>query len=250
MKDIGDGLKKGVVLAELGGYGDGPYCAEYGKGAALVMMGTYIVEAGVSVPYPEHFVFKPGRKNYLEYLKEHVSAARRSKAAIGVSVVCINMQDDIEFLTVAEDAGADYLSLCLHSTMRMFTSAGLSSALLQRENWLKLGARVEPILKAVACPFIAKIGTGNTPDAIEAAGKLTEMGVPVIHAHVPNSAAPEARDTIQKLSELCECLIVGGGIKTAEDAQKVLNAGADSISIGSAAMKDADLCSGIQDCLR
>jgi hypothetical protein len=54
-------LKNGVVLAELGGYGDGPYCARHGAGAALVMLGTYIVDAGSDVPYPSHFVFKPGR---------------------------------------------------------------------------------------------------------------------------------------------------------------------------------------------
>lgn len=39
-------LKNGVVLAELGGYGDGPYCAKHGAGTALVMMGTYIVDPG------------------------------------------------------------------------------------------------------------------------------------------------------------------------------------------------------------
>ena len=33
-------LGNGVVLAELGGHGDGPYCAKHGRGAALVILGT------------------------------------------------------------------------------------------------------------------------------------------------------------------------------------------------------------------
>jgi len=250
MQNIDNRLKKGVVLAELGGYGDGPYCADYGKGAALVMMGTYIVDAGDTVPYPEHFVFKPGRKNYSGYLKEHISAARQSGAAVGVSVVCVNMQDDIDFLATAEEAGADYLSLCLNSAMPMFVDAGLSSALLRRENWPELRARVEPVLKSLTRPFIVKIGTWTTSDAIEASGELTEIGVPIIHAHVPESATPESLDTIKKLKEHCHCLIVGGGIKNLVDAQMVLNAGADSISIGSAAMEEAGLCGHIQARLR
>lgn len=43
-------IRNGVVLAELGGYGNGPYCAKHGKGAALVMLGTYIIDPGDSVP--------------------------------------------------------------------------------------------------------------------------------------------------------------------------------------------------------
>ena len=95
-------LKNGVVLAELGGYGDGPYCAEYGAGAALVMLGTYIVDAGDDVPYSPDFVFKPGRRNYADYLQHHVAAARQSGAAVGVSVVSVDLDDSIDFLVAAE----------------------------------------------------------------------------------------------------------------------------------------------------
>ena len=70
-----ENLRNAVVLAELGGYGDGPYCARHGAGAALVMLGTYIVDAGDSVPYHEDFVFKPGRSSYQAYLEHHVAAA-------------------------------------------------------------------------------------------------------------------------------------------------------------------------------
>ena len=63
MRGVLDRLRNGVVLAELGGYGDGPYCAKHGAGAALVMLGTYIVDDGENVPYDPRFVFKPGRRN-------------------------------------------------------------------------------------------------------------------------------------------------------------------------------------------
>src|SRR3989337_4542098 len=112
MQDNFEGIRNGVVLAELGGYGDGPYCAKHGKGAALVMLGTYIVDSGDSVPYPKHFVFKPGRQNYGDYLKKHVSAAQASGAKTGVSVISVKIEDTVDFLVAAEEAGADYLSLC------------------------------------------------------------------------------------------------------------------------------------------
>ena len=69
-------LEKGVVLAELGGHGNGPYCATHGANAALAMMGTYIVDPGHDVSYPGDFVFKPDRIVYKAYLQEHVVAGR------------------------------------------------------------------------------------------------------------------------------------------------------------------------------
>ena len=41
-------IKEGVVLAELGGYGDGPYCATHAANAALAMMGK--IEYEVRLP--------------------------------------------------------------------------------------------------------------------------------------------------------------------------------------------------------
>ena len=100
-------LKNGVVLAEIGSHSDGPWCAEYGAGAALVVLGTFIVDARDDVPYNPDFVFKPGRENYGDYLDEHVAAARDSGAAVGVSVVSVNLDDTIDFLRAAEEAGTE-----------------------------------------------------------------------------------------------------------------------------------------------
>lgn len=250
MKDIKKALTKGVILAELGGHGDGPFCASHGKGAAAVMMGTYIVDKGDSVPYPEHFVFKPGKENYSEYLRKHIPLARKSGAAVGVSVVCIEIEDEIEFFQAAEEAGADFISLCLHSTMDMFVNAGLSSALLDQENHPRLRNRVEEILKATTRPLIIKMGTGKTEYPIEAVRELVEIGVQIIHANVPDSADPANAETIQALKKLSPWLIVGGGIKDITDAQAVTAAGADAVSVGTAAMKDADLCGRLTTQLR
>lgn len=43
-KNIYKQLQNGIVLAELGGHSDGKFCAVHGKDAALVMLGTYIVD--------------------------------------------------------------------------------------------------------------------------------------------------------------------------------------------------------------
>ncbi len=245
-----DRLKNGVVLAELGGHGDGPYCAEHGAGAALVVLGTYIVDAGDDVPYSPDFVFKSGRHNYAGYLQEHVAAARNSGAAVGVSVASINLDDTVDFLVAAEDAGADYISVCLHSTMEMFVSRGLSSALLRRENWPRLREHLAAILAATTQPFIAKIGVHDTPDTKQAVDVMAEVGVQIVHANVGNAVSEEGLQAISRLRKSDLFLIIGGGIKTPEEARSVIEAGADAVAVGTAAMHNPSLCGQLQAGIR
>ena len=153
MTELVESIKDGVVLAELGGYGDGPYCARHGKGAAMVAMGTYVVDPGQSVPYPEKFVFKPGSANYRDYLNEHVTTARGSGAKVCVSVISVALTDSIEFIQVAEAAGADAVSLCAYSVMEMFTSAGLGMALCRSQNREQLQQWCRGLADAVTVPF-------------------------------------------------------------------------------------------------
>ena len=241
-------LKNGVVLAELGGRGDGPYCARHGDGAALVMLGSYIVDARDDVPYPEPFVFKPGRVSYAKYLQEHIAAARQSGARVGVSVVSVDIADSVDFLQAAEDAGADYASLCLHSTMEMFVSVGLSSALCRRENWGGLSEWIGAMLSAVKIPFIAKIGVTDAPDVVESVDVMADAGVKIVHANVGKlEAGAERLGTLRQLSGRCDFLIGGGGIVDVEGARRYLDAGADAVAIGKAAMDDPTLCARVQE---
>ena len=138
MSEYFDDLRNGVALAELGGYGDGPYCAKYCAGGALALMGTYVVDPGNHVDYPRDFTFKSGRDNYEVYLRKHVTAARASGAKVGVSVVSVEMADTLDFMRCSEQAGADYVSYCAYSSMEMFTSRGLSSTLCKRQNWSEI----------------------------------------------------------------------------------------------------------------
>jgi len=250
VNDSFDDLKNGVVLAELGGHGDGPYCAKHGTGAALVVLGTYIVDPGDAVPYDPAFVFKPGRDSYADYLREHIAAARASGAAVGVSVISVNLDDTIDFLLAAEEAGVDYVSLCLHSVMEMFVSVGLSSALLRRENWGRLREHLSACLEALEGPFIPKMGIGWAPDDVEAMAEMVDVGVSIIHANVGDAASDSGADVIRRLKRYGMFLIAGGGIKTAQDARRVLEVGADAVAIGTAAMDDPGLCGHIQAALR
>jgi len=250
MTDALDALRGGVVLAELGGWGDGPYCARHGKGAALVLMGTYIVDPGDTVPYDPAFVFKPDRRAYGDYLRRHVAAARGSGAAVGVSVIAVDVEHSVDFLLAAEEAGADYTSLCLHSTMEMFVTAGTSSALLPRENWPRLREHLTRCLTALNRPLIVKIGLGRMPDAEQALAEMAAVGVQVIHANVGSAAAPPGQDVIRRLKRHSGFLIVSGGISALEQAQAACAAGADAVAIGTAAMQDADLCGRLQAALR
>ena len=251
MQNAFEEIRNGVVLAELGGYGDGPYCAKHGAGAALVMLGTYIVDAGDSVPYPAHFVFKPGRSSYVGYLEAHIAAARSGGARVGVSVVSVHLPDTVDFLKAAEEAGADYVSLCAHSTMEMFVRAHVGAALCHRQNLDRLREWAAAILEAVRVPVIFKIGASDTPEPIGAVEALDAVGVPIVHVNVGNTdAGAEGLAMVKQISGKCSLLIAGGGVRDIEGARRVLSAGADSVAIGTAAMKQPDLCGRIQRLLR
>jgi tRNA-dihydrouridine synthase len=252
MKNPFEDLRNGVVLAELGGHGDGHYCARHGAGGALVVLGTYIVDPSDDVPYPRPFVFKPGRNHYDHYLKEHIRAARESQAKVGVSVVSIDMKDTLEFLRSAEEAGADYASYCAHSVMEMFTSRNLSSALCRRDQWSHLRKWARAILETVHIPVIFKIGIETTAEeAIGAVEVLVDSGVPAIHINVERTCpGSEELAILPILKARCPCLICGGGISDIEGAWRVLDEGADAVAIGTAAMKDPRLIGRIQKALR
>ena len=244
-------LKNGVVLAELGGYGDGPYCAKHGAHAALAVMGTYIVDPGDDVPYAKDFVFPPDRSLYLPYLREHIPLARKGGTRIGVGVATVELSDTLEFLTAAQDAGADYVSLCAHSVMEMFVKERLGQEMCRRENAAILREWAAAILNAVTVPVIFKIGLIGPADTIGAVDILAEIGVPVVHINLHDThEGASALAILEKLTGRCPCLIAGGGIANIDGARRVLDAGADAVAIGTAAMNDPNLCGVIQEALR
>jgi dihydroorotate dehydrogenase len=212
-------------------------------------MGTYIVDSGDAVPYAPTFVLKPDRNAYLDYLSRHVATARESGAAVGVSVVSIDINHTVDFLRAAEEAGADYTSLCLHSVMSMFVSAGMSSALLWRENWPRLREYLALCLQALSRPFIAKIGFSRLPDVEQAAGEIVAAGVRLIHANVGQVTTAEGRDRIRRLKAHGGFVVAGGGIASADDAVSAIEAGADAVAVGTAAMDDPTLCGKLQAAL-
>jgi len=244
-------LERGVVLAELGGYGDGPYCAKHGADAALAMMGTYIVDPGDAVPYPEAFVFKPDRSVYRPYLRDHVPAGQAGGLKIGVSVISVQLSHTLDFLAAAEEAGADFASLCAHSSMEMFVKERLGEELCRRENADLLKEWAAAILNTVSIPVIFKIRLVSPEDAMAAVDLLAELGIPVVHINLKEThAGSGGLDSLKQLSGRCRCLIAGGGIQTIEDARRVLDSGADAVAIGKTAMKDPGLCGAFQQALR
>ena len=243
-------LERGVVLAELGGHGDGLYCAKHGANAALAMMGTYIVDAGDDVPYPADFVFKSDKLAYLPYLREHVAAGRAGGSRIGVSVATVELSHTLDFLAAAEEAGADYVSLCAHSTMGMFVKERLGEELCHPENAELLKEWAVAILNAVTVPVIFKIGLTDPMHTIGAVDILAGVGVSVVHINLREThSGSKGLHFLEQLTGRCQFLIVGGGIQNIDDARRVLDCGADAIAIGTAAMKDPGLCGSIQEAL-
>jgi 2,4-dienoyl-CoA reductase-like NADH-dependent reductase (Old Yellow Enzyme family) len=133
--------------------------------------------------------------------------------------------------------------------MDMFLSAGMSSALLWRENWPQLRACLTLCLQALSRPFIAKLGFSRLPDAEQAVDEMVAAGVYLIHANVGQVTTAEGRDRIRRLKAHGGFVIAGGGISSADDAASAIEAGADAVAVGTAAMKDPTLCGNLQAAL-
>lgn len=238
MAKIFEDLQNGVVLAELGGYGNGSFCAQYGKGAAAVIMGTYIIDSAENIHYPPQFVFRPGRKNYQTYLGEHIKQAKQSGAKVAVSAISSKVEDTVDFLVAAEEAGADFVSLCAHSAMEIFTSQGLGYKLCMPENRDNLKKWVSEILSATTKPFILKPGSIWHDYIIESVRIAAELGAPIVHANLGLAFEPQAIETIKRLSKIFDFVIAGGGITGLDGAREVLAAGAGAVSVAKAAIQD------------
>ncbi|MEX1033347.1 MAG: imidazole glycerol phosphate synthase subunit HisF [Cellvibrionaceae bacterium] len=81
-------------------------------------------------------------------------------------------------------------------------------------------------------------------DPVEVAKRYNEEGADEV-VFLDITASHEDRDTMvhtveRMASEVFIPLTVGGGIRTLEDIRRMLNAGADKVSINSAAVKDPD----------
>jgi tRNA-dihydrouridine synthase len=250
MTNILKDLNNGVVLSELAGYSDGKFCAIHGKNAALVMLGTYIIDNSDDIDYPAGFIFRPGYKKCGSYLAENISKAKESGAKVGISAVSINISDTVDFLNASQQAGADYVSLCAHSTMEMFIRNDVSSALLSRKNWEQLKKWARGILNGVQIPVIFKIGAFDNSDVYDAIELIKEEGIPIIHINVKsNREDSEGIKFLKKVNKENIFIIAGGSIKDLNGALRIMNAGANAVSIGSASIKNLDICGDIQKLL-
>ena len=241
-----EGLKNGVVLAELGGHGDGPFCGKHGAGRALVVMGTYIVDPGESVPYPEGFVFKPGRKSFDSYLAAHAASAKKSGAQVCVSVISTAIEDSIDFLKSAEHAKADFASLCAYSDMEMFTAVGLGIELLRTDNASLLREWCTGITSSINIPLIIKMGFSGDRETLEAIRLMKKCGVSLFHVVVGNAPEAQGLEHVGILKKTCPFLIIGGGIRDAAGAIRVLGAGADAVAVAAPVVKDPFYCGKLQ----
>jgi tRNA-dihydrouridine synthase len=248
MQNILETMYSGIILSELGGHGDGIFCARHGAGAALVMMGTYIIDENlVYYDYSPDFVFTPMRSSYDSYLKENIAKAGSSGALVGVSAASVKIEDSLEFFKSAVDSGTDCVSLCLHSTLDIFVRSETSAALCHRKNWSRLREWVEALLKAVRVPIIFKVGLNDSPDILGAVEIISGAGISIVHVDCENAAdGSKGFLAIRDFKCRTHFLIVSGGVKDIEDVRRVIDAGADAVAVGSAALKDSGLCGRLQ----
>jgi len=246
-----DLIRNGVVLSELAGYGNGAFCARHGAGAALVMLGTYIIAPDKPAAYADDFFIVQGDRGYGGFLRDEIRAARQSRAAVGVSVAAVDISEAADFCAAAEAAGARFVAVCLHSTYDVFTSTGTSAALCLRRNHGHLSAWARAMIYSVKVPVIFKVGVHDTPDTVQAAGVITGAGECIIHIDCGSSEqGSPGLEALHEISRFSPFVIASGGIADEDSACRVLRAGAGSVGIGRAAICDPLLCGRLQNALR
>lgn len=109
-----------------------------------------------------------------------------------------------------------------------------------------LDTREGKLVKGVHFKDIREIG-----DPVEYARKYEEQGADEL-VFLDIVATPEGKPTfveaVKKVSEQISIpLAVGGGIRSVEDAETVLDAGASKVSVNTAAVKDPDLLAKLSD---
>ena len=113
-----------------------------------------------------------------------------------------------------------------------------------------LAKRIIPCLDVRDGRVVKGVNFVNIRDAgdpVELAKFYSDQGADEI-VFLDITATSDARETVADVVERTACqvfvpLTVGGGIRTLEDFQKLLRAGADKISVNSAAVKDPTLIS-------
>lgn len=112
---------------------------------------------------------------------------------------------------------------------------------------MALAKRIIPCLdvdKGRVVKGVQFVDIRDAGDPVEVAKKYNEQGADEI-TFLDITASHEARDTtvhtVEKIAaEVFIPLTVGGGIRALQDIRNMLNAGADKVSINSAAVKDPD----------
>lgn len=119
---------------------------------------------------------------------------------------------------------------------------------------MALAKRIIPCLdvdKGRVVKGVQFVGIRDAGDPVEVAKRYNEQGADEI-TFLDITASHEDRDTtvhtVEKIAaEVFIPLTVGGGIRTLQDIRKMLNAGADKVSINSAAVTDPDFVRAAAD---
>lgn len=246
-KPLYDNLKNSIVLAEMAGYSNASFCIKNGAGSSLAILGTYIIDPSEKIPYPEEFYFKSDKNAYYDYLEKNINIIKKTKIKVGVSAVSIDIKDTIIFLKTAQELGADYLSYCAHSVMKMFLDKNTSSALCLKKNHEKLKRVLYDLNDSLDLPIIIKIGIFDNEFVMEAIKIICDCGFDLFHINFENMEnGSKGLESLKKVKNEKIFIIAGGGIKNTEDVLRVLHEGADAVSIANAAVKKHDLIKNIK----
>lgn len=245
-----DEMRGGIGISSMVNITSGKFCGDYGKGSAMVQIGGYGAD-----PY------KGDRKAIVDFLKPQIEAARQSGAKVAVNTLATNVDYLVEFVKGFEEAGGDFVEYNAHTPSQDYVSRGLGYMQFAPENQQSLFDYTKKMADALSIPLIIK-GRAWSPsssgsvkrvanDYAALAEELVRYGASAIHLNIRKE--DEKRYDLDVLGEIkgkSNIFLIASGYvgltpdgradleKAVSDTKAILNAGADLVLIGQAAMND------------
>jgi tRNA-dihydrouridine synthase len=230
-----DKLKEGIFLSSMMKRTDGEFCAREGVGADMVQLGALIADREERNHPPESLLPVQPRQ-MAAFLREWVDPVRN---ALGDIPIFLNgapgdIKSAVDMAGAFQDAGGDGFELNVHGGYKPHLERGLLRALALPENRERLFRFTEALVETEV-PLIVKfhITMADRVNFPQLCREIHQKFAPLgIHFNVRGKDGSPDLDFTRTIREAYDgMLFCSGYVKTRDDVDTLLTAGADCVGI-------------------
>jgi tRNA-dihydrouridine synthase len=234
-----DRLRGRLFLSSMMGTTDGRFCGERSGGCAMVQLGAYLAEPPAYDKVP--LVLPPNRIDCIRFLQGEFDRVKFNSDVI----LCVNVATPE--LTWGMDA-AEYISqasavfeLNIHGGYEPYLRRGRIRAMVYPESrnelfdWLESFSRLE-------IPVIVKFREGVIDDYTPILDKIKDLDLLGVHFNVRDEKTKRPDfEFVEDVKRVYDTfMLVSGYVRSADDARRLFQAGADMVGIAEPTMQDPD----------